>query len=187
MQAARNVAGHVQRKENEVQGLLKMHAMAASSQKAGQPVNWTAIKRAVLRSKPPFAAVIDHLVNFLATKSGGVSGEFLLFFQAFHRSFVQSSVRASVPGPLYSALAELKGTFVAYAILEMAFTCPPEFVRQGQCSWVSAAEVGQLGKDIGRFRAAEEVLSWPRTVLQPAGLTQVRWGGPLPCRCRRWC
>ena len=53
MQAARNVAGHVQRKENEVQGLLKMHAMAASSQKAGQPVNWTSIKRAVLRSKPP--------------------------------------------------------------------------------------------------------------------------------------
>jgi hypothetical protein len=74
LQAARNVSGHVQRKIHEVQGLLQMHGLASTMQKNGQPVEWTTIKRAVLRSKPPFAESIDHLMSFLATRSGGLSG-----------------------------------------------------------------------------------------------------------------
>ena len=137
MQAARNVAGHIQRQENEVQALAKMHSMAASCLKSGRPVNWMDIKRAVLRSRPPFAHQVEHLVNFLASKSGGVEGQYLRFFMSFHRIFVKTSVRAGVPGPLYTALGEFRHQYLAYAILEAAFSCPADAIKSGVCCWVS--------------------------------------------------
>ena len=84
-QAARNVSGHVQRPETEMQGMVRMHQMASCQQTAGKAVDWISIRRAVLRSRPPYAENLDDLVSFLATPSGGTDGKFLLFVQAFYR------------------------------------------------------------------------------------------------------
>jgi hypothetical protein len=74
LQAAGNVSGHVQRKEHEIAGLVKMHKMWATSQSGGHVADWTRIKRTVLRTKPPYAEDLDDLIAFLSTKSGGVKG-----------------------------------------------------------------------------------------------------------------
>ncbi len=85
IQSARNVAGHVQRKINEVQGLAFMHNFAALCQAAGDAVDWTRVKKAVMRTKPPFADSVDDLVAFLAAHSGGLDGNSLKYVLAFHR------------------------------------------------------------------------------------------------------
>lgn len=176
LQGARNVSGHVQRKIHEVQGLQQLHSMAALAQRQGEVVDWAAIKRAVLRSRPPFADSIDDMISFLASRSGGVDGVFLKYFQAFHRQFVNPSVRSAVPGALYGALADFRHHYLAIAILEAAFTCPPDTVKQGLCTWISPSEVA------GLFRAtaskpqllsdAEEALSAARTLLPSTGLPE---------------
>jgi hypothetical protein len=176
LQGARNVAGHLQRKVHEVQGLQQMHSMAASSQKAGKEPDWQAIKRAVLRSRPPFAESVDDMIAFLATRAGGVEGMYLKYLAAFHRQFVNPSVRACVPGSLYGALAAFGFHYLAYAFLEAAFTCPVEAVKQGQCCWVSASEVNGLTRGsrpdvLALLQQAENVLSSARTVLPRTGVT----------------
>jgi hypothetical protein len=176
LQGARNVAGHLQRKVHEVQGLQQMHSMAASAQKAGKEPDWQTIKRAVLRGRPPFAESVDDMIAFLATRSGGVEGMYLKYLAAFHRQFVNPSVRACVPGSLYGALAAFGFHYLAYAFLEAAFTCPVEAVKQGQCGWVSAAEVNGLTRGSrpevqALLQQAENVLSSARTVLPRTGVT----------------
>jgi hypothetical protein len=174
LQGARNVSGHVQRKIHEVQGLQQLHSMAAVAQREGKEPDWTAIKRAVLRSRPPFADSIDDMISFLATRSGGVEGVFLKYFQAFHRQFVNPSVRSAVPGALYGALADFRHHYLALAILQAAFTCPAETVKQGLCTWISAAEVAGLGRATASkpqlLSDAEEALSAARTLLPTTGL-----------------
>ena len=175
LQGARNVAGHLQRKVHEVQGLQQMHSMAASSQKAGKEPDWQGIKRAVLRSRPPFAESVDDMIAFLATRSGGVEGMYLKYLAAFHRQFVNPSVRACVPGSLYGALAAFGHHFLAYAFLETAFTCPIDSVKQGQCCWVSAGEVNGIARGakpevLALLTSAENVLSSARTLLPATGV-----------------
>jgi hypothetical protein len=177
LQSARNVSGQIQRKESEMQGLLRLHGMASAAQAAGQEPDWCGIKRAVLRSRPPFADRLDDMISFLATRSGGVGGSFLQFLAAFHRQFVNPSVRASVASGLYGALAEFPHHYVALALLETAFTCPIEAVKQGVCSWVSSAEVTALARNSepavqDRLRAGEVALAEARLRLPQAGFPE---------------
>jgi hypothetical protein len=171
LQGARNVSGHVQRKINEVQGLQQLHSLAAAAQARGLEPDWQAIKRAVLRSRPPFADSMDEMVAFLATRSGGIDGQFLKFFLGFHRSFVNPSVRASVPATLYGALAAFPVQYTAIAILEAAFTCPVDSVKQGLCCWVTAPEVFSLGRtNSDMLKEAEHALCQARVLASQANL-----------------
>jgi hypothetical protein len=177
LQSARNVSGQIQRKESEMQGLLRLHGMASTAQAAGKEPDWCGIKRAVLRSRPPFSDRLDDMISFLATRSGGVGGSFLQFLAAFHRQFVNPSVRASVAAGLYGALAEFPHHYVAIAILQTAFTCPIEVVKQGLCSWVSSAEVTALARNMEpavqeRLRVGEAALAEVRLRLPAAGFRE---------------
>ena len=101
---ARNVAGHVQRKVTEVEGLSQMHSTSAAQMRAGKSVDWSVIRRAVLRSRPTFASSIDELISFLAAKSGGVEGTHLRFFGSVHRQFVPSN--RTMPASIFVAGAD---------------------------------------------------------------------------------
>jgi hypothetical protein len=101
IQAAKNVSGHLQRKIHEVQGMQQMHNLASAAQAAKQPVDWGNIKRAVLRSKPPFAESLDSIIQFIAVRSGGLDGHFLIC------SGDAQAVREAVP-PLRRAGAPLQ-------------------------------------------------------------------------------
>ena len=166
---ARNTAGHVARKVNEVEGLAQMHsaasgqikAAAASGQK-GATVDWVRIKRAVLRSRPPYVDRIDALILFVAAKGGGVEGHYLKFCKTMHRRLVNPSKRV-VLGPLFAALADFPYQYLSYAILIAAYTCPEEHLRAGVCSWISATEVTSLWRNtnvkvVEKLRDAEKTL-----------------------------
>ena len=64
IQAAGN--SQAQRPIHEVQGIAAMHRAAASSQEP----DWESIKRAVLRTLPPWADDVDSLIAFAVSKSG---------------------------------------------------------------------------------------------------------------------
>ena len=175
LQAAGNVAGHVQRKVHEVAGLLQMHQLWAADQSGGHVADWGRIKRMVLRTKPPFADDLDDLIAFLSTMSGGVDGEYLKPLAAFHNMFVSSSLRA-MPGYVFAALADFPNVFLAYALLVTAYMCPKEKVEFRICKWVKPADIAGLAKtDPARLRAAESILRDARALFPALPGDKKRW------------
>jgi hypothetical protein len=145
LQASRNTAGHVQRAVHEVQGLFQMHAAWAEQKKRGEPIDFGKIKRAALRTRPPFADDLDQLLVFLATLSGGVDGQYLQELVYFHGSCVTHSLR-TMPGNVFAALADIKNIRVAYAILKAAYTCPERFLEGKKCGWIKAGDIAGFAK-----------------------------------------
>ena len=129
-----------------MQGLAKIHALAAAAMREGLAPDWQSIRQAVLRSKPPYADALEELIGFVATRSGGVEGNHLPMLHAFHRQFVNPRFRSALPPPLYRELSEFQFHFVSLAIWKAAYTCPIEHVKKGVCSWISASEVASLAK-----------------------------------------
>ena len=173
--SARNVAGHVQRKENEMQGLVQLQSLAASSQRQGKDPDWAAIRKAVLRTRPPFAESLDSMIAFVAAKAGGVRGEFLQFLRVVYRQFVNPSLRAAIPAALYRELADFPYHYCALAAWETAYTCPLDNIKHGVCSMITAAEVGSLAKCTkaatkAKLTAAEGVLREARLQFAATGL-----------------
>jgi hypothetical protein len=166
LQGAGNVAGHVQRKVHEVSGLCQMHQMWAASQAEGKEANWCHIKRAILRSRPPFAEDLDCFIAFLSSKSGGVKGDFLKFLAAYHNQFVTASLR-TMPGQVFSALADFPHVYLAHALLATGYLCPKEKVEYKTCRWVKPGDIAALAKsDPVRLRAADNILAVARDTLQ---------------------
>jgi hypothetical protein len=55
IQTARNISSTMFRQESEIQGLLRLHNMSAEAQRAGKDIPWAAIKKSILRSRPPYS------------------------------------------------------------------------------------------------------------------------------------
>ena len=129
IQAARNTQGTLNRKESEMQTLLRLHTMSSSFmlEKGGSPP-WGAIMRSIIRTRPPCAGKLEHMITFVAARSGGPQGEFMQQLQVFHNIFVETSFRCGVPSKLYAALADLSHHFLALALLKTAWTCPPHAI-----------------------------------------------------------
>lgn len=142
--AARNVAGHMQRPESELSGMMKMHALAATYQRNGQQVDWAEVRRIVERTRPPYAAYTDALAAFIATRSGGLDAPYLHYMKGFHNLMCNPSVRGSLPPALYKALADFPHHYVAVAIWQAAYSCPKAGIKEKVCCWISAAEVSAL-------------------------------------------
>ena len=121
--------------------LLRLHNLSASHKQAGGAVPWASFKKSVLRSRPPCAPKIDEMVTFVITKSGGASGEYIKYLNQFHRNGVKASVRAGVPASLYEALGSFRFQYLAMALLETAWTCPPAYIQSKECTWVSAGRL----------------------------------------------
>ena len=124
---ARNVQGHIQRKTPEVQCRLKMQSMAANYQSAGKTIDWLKIKRAALRGRPPYAAIVDSILAFASSHGGGVSGQFMKDYASFYSAFVRSSAK-ELPAEVYDAASAMNNTMVAIACLKAAYACPQRFV-----------------------------------------------------------
>jgi hypothetical protein len=169
IQTARNIISTMFRQESEIQGLLRLHNMSAEAQRGGMDIPWAAIKKSILRSKPPYSGSLEEMVLFIVARSGGIKGDFLKHLAAFFRNHVDST-RTSVPSALYAALADFPYHFVALAIFQAAWKCPAEAVHSGVCKGVTAAEVNALVKAGAgaRLRAAEDALSSARVGLKTA-------------------
>ena len=160
-QSARNATGHLQRKENEVSGLLKIHSVASAMQTSGLPVDWAHIRRMVLRTRPPYEHYVDSLCTFVAARSA-IDGSHLQYLKAFHNSLVNPSVRSAITQFLYPVLADSSFHFVALAVWQAAYSCPPEHVRNSVCCWISGADASTLfkGKSAALQLAETALASW---------------------------
>jgi len=196
-----NVAGQAQRKETEISGLMQLHALAASYQQKGLSPDWTAIRRAVLRSLPPYRDNLGARISFVATRSGGTDGRFLKDLAMFHQNFATPSIRASLPAALYEQLGLPPHHFLALAIWEAAYTCPRETLKGSTvCTWISASEVASLANAAtaekrAQVEQAERFLSQARLLLPSTGLSPdllytdnklVKVFGNLDCRMARF-
>ena len=170
IQSARNIGSTLNRKESEMQILLRLHSMSAAYVlKTGGSPPWAEIKRSILRTRPACADKLDAMIAFVVARSGGATGTFLQQLSVFHRNFVEDSIRGGVPGPVYAALADSSHFYLSLALLKTAWTCPRENIDNLQCSWVTATEITALktSKDLDvvlRASLAEELLSKSRVL-----------------------
>jgi hypothetical protein len=171
---ARNIAGTMNRLETEMQGLLRLHYMAAGYQNRGEEIPWVLVKRRVCRSRPPFAPAVNELAHFVMTRSGGVNGQFLQHLASFVRNHVKSD-RTSLPAPFYEAVANMTHQYLGLAVWQAAWLCPPEQVQGGVCKGFTAAEVNALTKSadpatVALLNASEALLAASRDKLAAAGI-----------------
>ena len=175
LQLARNMSATMLRKESELQGLLRLHTMSAAAMALQRDVNWPGIKKMILRSRPPYGNILDDMISFLIGKSGGMTGKFLKYLQAFHRVCAPAK-REALPGAIYSALADCPLQFVSIALMEAAFVCPVGFVSNGTCTWLTVADVTGVSKPKDddakkKVSAAEAMLVTARKMLPLVGIT----------------
>ena len=173
IQRARNANSNVLRRENEMAGLLQLHALSAS---CPQPVDWQVVKKVVLKTNPPFADKVDNMVAFVVTLSGGQQGLFLQQLAIFFRQFVNPSKRVGIPSLVYLALSEFPHHFLALGLLKTCWTCPVKYAEgKAACEWIGANELFALGKNadpktVARLRAAEACLRDARALLLGSGV-----------------
>ena len=166
---ARNTAGHVQRAVTEFQILLDMHRSYKHQTRSGCDANWEAIKRAVLRTRPPCADIIDDLVFFLIKKSDGADAAYLKDGDMFASRFGGAR---RLPGALYVAAANLKEPNVAVACMKLAITCDKAYLFNQVCGWVQARDFSSLAsaKGIKLVATAQEILEEALDKLPRAGI-----------------
>ena len=68
-EVAKNVAGHIQRPENEVAGTLQPRQLVVRDMCCGRDRDWVGIRAMVLKTSP-YAEYNDSLINIVAEKAG---------------------------------------------------------------------------------------------------------------------
>ena len=143
---ARNVGSTLNRQESEMQTLLRLHTLSVEHAQDNTSVPWLQIKKAINRTRAPCGDKLGSMISFTIARSGGASGMHLQFLASFHRNFVDASKRAGVPAALYDSLAAFPHHFLALAFLEAAWTCPPAFLRNKECTQINSTEVNTVKK-----------------------------------------
>jgi len=151
--------------------------LASAALKAGLAIDWANVRRQLLRTRPPYADNIDALISFVAARSGGIDGHFLQYIRGFHNSLVDPSKRKSIASLLYTVLADSSLHNVSLALWQTAYTCPPEFVKNGMCTWVTGTEASALFRarddsTVEALKLAEQTLASWRLGLGAAGFDQ---------------
>ena len=183
VQAGRNM--RADRGESEMQTMLKLHSRAAAATLAGNAPDWAAIRREVLKTRPPAANKLESLIAFVVARSGGLHGKQLRYLASFHRNAVSSSLRQGVPAALYEALSMFHDQTIAMAVLACAWTCPKKFVKDFVCTYVAPNDVTVLQKDSNprgtspmefkRVAAASKMLNQARAAVSQHRGPQEAW------------
>ena len=69
VQSARNVGSTLNRKESEMQTLLRLHASSAKTA-PGHDVPWAGIKISIMCTRPPFQEKLGAMICFAIARSG---------------------------------------------------------------------------------------------------------------------
>lgn len=176
LQAARNIGQTLARQEDEMEVMLRLHALASEAQqKEGfEGVLWPTIKHSILRTRPPCEDKLNAMIQFVIARSGGIDGEHIRYLSTFFNNCVQPVYRKGVPASLYEALASFPLHFLALALLETAWLCPDAKVQQKECVWVTGPEIQALAKESKhtggekRLQAADKLVRGFRTAIKGA-------------------
>ena len=145
--AKKNATGAVQRKENEIQLLVKIQKMAAlhSHSNAGV-VDWQAISNAI--SKRSQVDDLESYIRFVRILGGGEAGTFVSELDSFHKVFVPTG--RIIPSSTFAAVADLKlqpselCPWFATAVLKAQGACPASKVSNSICRYIAGGEINTL-------------------------------------------
>ena len=177
VQHARNATGAVQRRENEVQLLVRIQKMARQMSSAGAGiVNWPLISKTFAK-RCDDDAVLPALVRYVQLHGGGDDGIFLDDLNAFHKVFVPTG--RIIPASTFNSLNELKlepselSPFFMCAILKTTAAGPPKSVQSRICKFISNSDIASLGAGTRKANMleAERILAQCRKILQDRGMT----------------
>ena len=184
LQAARNMGQTMARQEDEMQTLLRIHALAAEAQQRGgfDAVMWPTIKRSIVRTRPPCEEKLGSMMQFVIVRSGGIDGEHIRYLSSFFNNCVQPVFRKGVPASLYENLAAFPLHFLALALLETAWLCPDNKVVDKECVFITGSDIVALAKLFKqpegkqRLEAADKLARMFRVAIKEAiGGTPCEW------------
>lgn len=100
------------RGENELQMLRRLHNLFMQKHSNGEPVDFQAIKQRALAAKPPFAASLAHMWAFALKFSGGSKAPLLLETELFVRNnvsgkFLSPEIWSSLSGDVSGKISQL--------------------------------------------------------------------------------
>ena len=181
VQSARNAPGAAQRKESEVQLLVRMQRMATEQSKSSSGVvDWAGIGKVVAR-RTGDNAIVPVLLRYVQLYGGGERGLFISELNKFHQAHVPSG--RVIPARTFQALVDLKlephelCPFVVNAVVKAQASGPK--VDHGICNYVSSPDIAApQGSRKITMLAAERVLVECRAVIKKAGVDE-----PLIGKC----
>lgn len=148
LQAAGNATSQIQKAENEIQVMMRLHACAKSNCDASGTIDWRKVSQLVGRSKPPCEPDIPDLITFVTKKAGTAESPWLLKeVENFHKMHVPSN--RTIKGPFFAQLAafQLDATstvpFFTMAVLKTQYSCPEAKIRNGECKYISSTDLKQ--------------------------------------------
>ena len=171
-EAGRNTESTMLRSETEMAGLMRLHSLAAKHplQDTHAGPDWDKIKGEVMRSRPPYARYLNDMIAFVVARAGGSDGTHLAYLKTFYSKWVNPSVRGSLPGVVFKALADFPCHYVALALYVTAYMCPATMIQDRKCVGVTVSDIAKLVRDkMDHVRTAEALLSAIRVGLPEAG------------------
>jgi hypothetical protein len=167
------------RTEHECEVLLKIFRQAIDFEKAGQPIDWSAIQRCIFRTKPECMEYVPSMIKFVQGFGGGPDANFVQDLCRFHQkhvagqrlvggsffelvtslAFVDKESKASRPAPL-----------LRYAFLKAEYRCPPDRVENRLCKFITKSDLDTLSKkSVASAFEADGILSKCRELVLSLG------------------
>ena len=154
VQFAKNAVGSAQRRENEIQILMKIQSMAAASPSS---VDWPSISSFVAKRNQLDNSELKVYLKFVQLFG---DGPFLTDLHKYFQSFVPTG--RVVPISTFSAIVDLKLTpgemapYMAVALVKAQASCPENKVQNKVCKFISVGDITALAgpqkKNLERVR-----------------------------------
>ena len=184
VQHAKNATGSVQRKENEIQVLMKIQSLVDSSK--SPTIDSRAISEIIRKRTFIEAADIETYLNFVQLYGGGVGGRFVRDLDAFHKAHVKTG--RIIPVATFSSFVNLKidpadlSPFFTMAVLKAQATCSDNKTTNKICSFITGGDINSLaGPRLSKMKEAEMTLRQARTLVVESGIGEDRARAAL-CR-----
>lgn len=169
VQFAKNAAGSAQRRENEIQILMKIKSMAAASSSS---VDWSSISSFVAKRNQLESSELKVYLKFVQLFG---DGPFLADLHKYYQSFVPTG--RVVPISTFSAIVDLKLTpaemapYMAVALVKAQASCPESKVQNKVCKFISVGDISALGGPKKKvLKECEGVLRQSRALVKAVGV-----------------
>ena len=158
-----NASHGVARQQTTIQGLKRVHMLAADRQRANVEVDWTAIARvASIGMDPRYIETASMLCEFARTWAGGVDGQILADLEAFERTLVVKRNVLATDLLAMSRINLLDAPRYVPAMVKALLSAPPNMVNnEGNATIFTSADYASLaegGKNIPFAREAHKIM-----------------------------
>lgn len=171
VQCAKNATGAVQRKENEIQVLLKIQSLASvSSASSGSQgvVDWNSIASEIEQRIVIDSSDLKTYMRFVQLFG---DGPFLSDLDTYHKTYVPTG--RVVPVSTFASIVDLKlspseiAPHMAIALIKAQASCPEAKVTNKICRFITSGDIAALaGPKKKLFLAAEALLRDARSMVK---------------------